>query len=179
MIMSRTLFICIVVVLSSCSQFNVLPIEDGGAVSAGGQPGPAGGGGGAGAQAGAMGGQPGSLDAPVAGAGGGAPPSDPGCPSGSHQCAGGGCVDSRSPEHCGLSCSPCPTVAGGTVTCDGTKCGAACPPGSKVCLDKCVPESDTCDGKCPPNTNRCSGGLCVDATSLSACGTACMPCPTS
>jgi hypothetical protein len=166
-----------VVLLVSCSQLNVLPPDDGGSpVTGGGTSGQAGGPGG-------NGGMPiAAIDAPVATAGGsggaGGQPTDPACQPGFHQCGGGGCVDSRSPEHCGLACSPCPPVTGGTATCDGTQCGASCPAGNKLCLDRCVPEATSCDGKCPAGTNPCGGGLCVDAKSLSACGTACMPCPT-
>jgi hypothetical protein len=125
------------------------------------------------------GGTGGAVDAPVAPYDSGAGPSDPTCPSGNHRCDPGGCVASTSPDHCGLSCSACPAVAGGTATCDGTKCGGACPAGTKLCVDKCVPEAAACDGKCPPGANPCGGGLCVDGKSLSACGAACMPCPTS
>jgi hypothetical protein len=177
--MRAVLFIAIGSLVLSCSQpFNMAPPDGspssgpdtGGQSGSAGNPGPI---------VGTAGGASGGLDAPQAGLDAGSPGSDPACAAGSHQCPGGGCVSSMSPDHCGVSCSPCPGVAGGSPTCDGTRCGASCPAGSKPCVDKCVPEATACDGKCPPNMNLCGGGLCVDSKSLSACGPTCMPCPTS
>jgi hypothetical protein len=174
-VMWRTLPLWVLVAIS-CSQLNVSDPNDGASA-----PGPspavgAGGGVAAGSDAGSSGGPP--VDAPVVEAGG--RPQDPGCQPGYHVCAGLGCVDSRSADHCGTACSPCPPVrtGGGAATCDGTKCGVSCPAGQKPCVDACVPEATACDGKCPPNTNSCNA-LCVDSKSLSACGPACIPCVTS
>jgi hypothetical protein len=99
------------------------------------------------------------------------------CPAGSHICAGV-CVDSSDPSHCGFACVACPSLTGGNSTCDSVKCGVECPPGQKPCIDKCVDQGAACDSPCPPGTNACNG-ICVDATSVSACGTACVTCPTS
>jgi hypothetical protein len=102
---------------------------------------------------------------------------DPDCPMGFHKC-GTECVNSSDSSHCGAACVPCPGVTGGASTCDGTKCGAECPAGQKPCMSACVPEGAACEGRCPADKNPC-GGLCVEATSISACGTACVTCPVS
>ncbi len=99
------------------------------------------------------------------------------CSTGFHVCSSS-CVENRSPENCGTSCEACPAIGGGVATCDGFRCGVACPSGQKPCLDRCVPEGDVCDGACPDGKNSC-GGVCVEATSLSACGSSCSPCPAS
>jgi hypothetical protein len=124
----------------------------------------------------------GAVDArPAAPADGpaGTVPRDPRCPEGQHMCEQGGCVDNTSYRTCGLGCTECPGITGGTATCDGVTCGVSCPAGSKPCLDACVPEGSTCDStNCPAGKNRC-GDICVEATSLSSCGPACKPCPAS
>ncbi|MBI5544626.1 MAG: choice-of-anchor D domain-containing protein, partial [Deltaproteobacteria bacterium] len=51
-----------------------------------------------------------------------------GCDSGKHVC-NGACVDSSSLATCGTSCTPCPTDAHGTATCNGTQCGMQCATG--------------------------------------------------
>jgi hypothetical protein len=120
---------------------------------------------------------PGSLaenpDAPSA------PVSDPGCQPGFHTC-GGICVDSKLPNNCGMACEPCPTATGGSSTCDGVKCGVACPDGKKVCaaLGQCIGVDEPCGGTCPAGKNPCNG-LCVDTNSTTACGAACTVCPTA
>src|SRR4051812_6898946 len=53
-----------------------------------------------------------AVDAPVVEFDGGGRAIDPACPTVFHQCPLVGCVDSRSPDHCGASCSPCPSVLG-------------------------------------------------------------------
>lgn len=118
----------------------------------------------------------GSNESGAGGAGTG-PATDPGCPSGMHKCDGT-CVSSSEPSHCGNACVACPAPNGGAATCDGTKCGVECPAGKKPCLDSCIDEAASCDGKCPGGKNPCNG-ICVDASSISACGTACVTCPTS
>ena len=99
------------------------------------------------------------------------------CPVGFHRC-GDRCASDTEPDSCGLSCAPCPSIRGGTRTCDGRRCGIACPAGTRSCLDACIPETTVCDETCPPGQNPC-GGLCVDGKSLSACGPSCSPCPSS
>jgi hypothetical protein len=103
--------------------------------------------------------------------------SAPDCDPGFHRC-GAVCVDNLSPLTCSSSCEPCPGLAGGRATCDGIKCGVACPPGQQPCLDRCIDKDAACDNICPAGKNAC-GGVCVDATSVAACGSACLPCPTS
>jgi hypothetical protein len=105
------------------------------------------------------------------------PITEPGCDPGAHRC-GGACVDSRDPGHCGFACAACPTIMGGTATCDGTRCSVICPAGQKPCLDACVPAGQACNGQCPVGQNAC-GGICVDTLSVIACGSACVTCPTS
>jgi hypothetical protein len=102
----------------------------------------------------------------------------PPCGPDQQACPGLGCVDIKSPEHCGRSCAPCPSIAGGAATCDGARCGVSCPMGMQPCLDKCIAEGAACDDVCPPMQRACNG-VCVDLTNLAACGPACMPCPTS
>jgi hypothetical protein len=75
------------------------------------------------------------------------------------------------------ACEPCPGIQGGKSTCDGNHCGAECPAGQKPCDDKCIPMDQPCGG-CPTGKNECNG-LCVAATSKTACGSACTVCPTS
>ena len=104
------------------------------------------------------------------------PSSNVSCPAGMHAC-GGECVDSASPEHCGVACDqPCPAPVGGTATCDGFKCGTACPQGQRDCQGTCQPEGEPCGG-CPSGQNPCNG-QCVEAASIQACGVACTTCPT-
>jgi hypothetical protein len=86
-------------------------------------------------------------------------------------------VDNNSARTCGLSCDfPCTTIRGGTATCDGVRCGVACPAGQKPCVDACIPESEACGGGgCPAGRISCNS-LCVDPKSPSSCGPACVPC---
>ncbi len=142
-----------------------------------------------------MAGNDGSSDSPASGGAGGAVgpseadgpvapdvgadvmslPQDPACQPGFHTC-GATCVDDRSPANCGRACAPCPPVAGGTPSCDGTRCGATCPAGKKVCLDGCIDEKAPCDNTCPKGQRACNS-LCVDVKSVAACGEACLTCP--
>ena len=120
----------------------------------------------------------GKTDVPVSPAepDAGQPVTGEGCATGFHKCEGT-CKDSRLPAHCGSACDPCPTVIGGTATCDGIKCGSECPAGQKPCNDKCVPLDAPCGG-CPSGKNPCNG-LCVANTDKTACGASCKVCPTS
>jgi hypothetical protein len=43
-------------------------------------------------------------------------------------CCGGICVSNYDPQHCGSSCTPCPSGWGWYGTCDGTTCGFKCIP---------------------------------------------------
>ena len=108
--------------------------------------------------------------------GGGPGPTTGGCPSGQHSC-NGACVDNLAIEHCGVSCEPCPTVTGGTATCNGT-CGITCPAGQKPCNDACIANDTACGGTCPMGKNPCNG-ICVESKSLNFCGPSCSACPTS
>lgn len=109
--------------------------------------------------------------------GGGIDPTS--CPDGQQFCAEKGCVDTTSPEACGRSCAPCPTITGGTATCDGTRCGLVCPAGMRVCLDKCIAEGAPCDDVCPdPKQRLCNNG-CVNLDNIAACGPECVTCPAS
>ncbi len=99
------------------------------------------------------------------------------CEPGFHVC-GGKCVDSTSANSCGVACEPCASVQGGTPFCMAGKCAVTCPGGQKTCLDSCVPMDAVCDEVCPAGKNPC-GGICVDATSRTACGTSCSVCAAS
>jgi hypothetical protein len=107
------------------------------------------------------------------------PDADPGCPMGQHTCDGK-CVDNKVPSSCGGSCDPCPTITGGTATCDGTRCGVNCPAGQKACpaTGACIGLNDPCDGTCPAGKNLCNG-TCVLPTDKTACGPNCTPCGNS
>jgi hypothetical protein len=110
----------------------------------------------------------------------GAPPTmspDPVCPESFHDCAGT-CVSNLSPDTCGIACSACTGIEGGQPTCDGTRCGVACPTGQKPCLSRCIPENEPCDDNCPAGKNLCNA-VCVEPTSLTACGSSCATCPSS
>jgi hypothetical protein len=99
------------------------------------------------------------------------------CPMGRHPC-NSACVDDRSPATCGTSCEACPTIKGGTATCDGTKCGGTCPMGQTLCRGECLAAGMACGGACPAGFHDC-GGVCADNKSVNSCGpTACTPCPT-
>ena len=95
------------------------------------------------------------------------------CKTGFHRC-GGVCV-SNDVEHCGPSCSVCPTDPHGTATCDGTSCGITCSAGAKFCGGACA--------VCPSgsSTMTCSGSACVASTcgqGYLLCGGMCAQCPT-
>ncbi len=138
----------------------------------------------------------GAIAGPVGGGGGGsggtggttaadgpapAEPTPPGpagaCPDGFHRC-GETCASNNSLTTCGSGCEPCPTIADGVATCDGTRCGISCPADRRPCLDRCISASQPCDSSCPPGRNPCNG-ICVEPTSVTACGTACTACPMS
>jgi hypothetical protein len=97
------------------------------------------------------------------------------CGKGTHFCDDV-CVSDREVTSCGISCSPCPEIAGGAPTCDGTRCGGTCPAGQKLCHGRCIPGAATCDGSCPADTHDC-GGTCAPNTDVNSCGpTSCTPC---
>lgn len=109
----------------------------------------------------------------------GPPATDPECQPGFHECYGE-CKSSLSPSHCGFACDPCVGIKGGEATCDGTRCGIACPAGKKACpaLGECIGLDDPCGDTCPAGKNLC-GNTCVVATDKTACGPSCSVCPTS
>jgi hypothetical protein len=91
------------------------------------------------------------------------PATDPACQAGFHKCDNV-CKDSRNPLHCGIACSPCPSIGGGQATCDGIKCNVTCPPDKKACpsLNSCIGLTEPCEGTCPAGQNPCNGA-CVPA----------------
>jgi poly(3-hydroxybutyrate) depolymerase len=99
----------------------------------------------------------------------------PACPPNQHAC-GESCVPNDDVRTCGSSCSPCEQVPDGTPTCDGTRCGAACPADKQLCRGACIDKAATCDGTCPPGAHEC-GGQCPSDQNVNACGTSCNPCP--
>ena len=94
------------------------------------------------------------------------------CDPGMHACAGA-CVDDRSIDHCGTSCSACPVTANATAaTCDGTSCGLQCETAYHICGGACVSTTDpnSCNMSCTPCTAPMGGSATCDGTS---CGGAC------
>ena len=149
-----------------------------------GQPGDGGGGGLGG------GGRGGAGGAGGAGGGGGATdarplmeagrPDDGGtCPPGTHQC-GSACADNRAPATCGMNCTPCAEVMGGTATCDGTSCDFTCQTGKKcgaLCVTGCCNDADCPTqmgrvGKCDTSTRMCNYAC---ASGSKPCGGGCIP----
>ena len=107
------------------------------------------------------------------------------CDRGFHSCSGS-CVDSRSLETCGQSCSPCPIDANATEsTCDGTSCGLRCATGYHVCGNTCVSETspNSCNMSCTPCAPPSGGTAICDGTSCNGscpsdqklCFGACIP----
>lgn len=98
------------------------------------------------------------------------------CPAGTHNCDGV-CAQNTSVNSCGTSaCTPCRAPAGGTATCDGTRCDFTCTTGKKcgdLCVTGCCTTADcpamagktatcdtaahTCRYVCPAGTNDCNG----------------------
>jgi hypothetical protein len=97
------------------------------------------------------------------------------CPQGRHICSGK-CLSNVAPGSCGGACEACPTIMGGTATCDGQKCGLACPAGKRPCKDACVDATATCTVTCDPGFHPCDN-VCVDSSKVSSCGSSCMACP--
>lgn len=87
------------------------------------------------------------------GAGGGA--GNGVCPVGQHVC-GLVCEPNSSLETCGDACEPCPSVPGGTATCNGSSCGAQCNAGDKLCNGACIDTCFTCN---PTPIARCPAGF--------------------
>jgi hypothetical protein len=129
------------------------------------------------------------------------------CQSQFHGCGSAAtrtCVrdNNTSNTSCGNTCMACPTMTGGTSTCDGTKCVPHCNQGFHLCNGACVsnssatmcgtddgdcqacPTGETCTNagscqttSCPaPNQHIC-GNMCVDQ-SVAQCGANCATCPT-
>ncbi len=151
----------------------------------GGQPGATGSGGGPSGGGGGGHGGGGTGGAEAARDGGSTSDASPGCPSGTHNCAGMGCVDDLAPAHCGGMCAPCVPPTGGAATCgqvDGgaacsftcgtlKKCGSACVSG--CCADTDCPPQGGKTGQCDTSTNTCSYNNCQ--TGYKPCGTSCIP----
>jgi hypothetical protein len=89
------------------------------------------------------------------------------CDSGFHDC-GGACVSNTSTQTCGSGCSPCPTIANGVATCDGTKCGIKCNTGRLLCGGVCA----SCPVPKVGEQTGCSGSQCV----IAGCATGYGPC---
>jgi hypothetical protein len=121
------------------------------------------------------------------------------CVSGFHLC-GTACVSNSSPDHCGSSCTPCPSVPNGVPDCNDGVCGIVCNAGFHLCSGACVSNSSPahCGASCAPcpsvpnGTATCNGtacgiacntgfhlcsGACVSNSSPASCGASCTPCP--
>jgi hypothetical protein len=100
------------------------------------------------------------------------------CPPGFHRC-GDKCASNTSLTSCGSACDEaCPTIQDGVATCDGTRCGISCSSDRRPCLNSCILPGMPCDDSCPTGKNLCNG-ICVDPTSVTACGPMCTACPMS
>jgi hypothetical protein len=97
------------------------------------------------------------------------------CGAGYHLCAGK-CVSNGNVGSCGpSSCTACPSITGGTATCDTQKCGGTCPTGQTLCAGACIPGGQACSGVCPSGNHNCSN-VCDDNLSTNSCGTSCSAC---
>lgn len=99
------------------------------------------------------------------------------CNMGYHPC-GAACVSNMDVATCGpSSCTACvaPT-GGGTVTCNGTACVPACPPGKQLCMGACIDMGLACAGTCPMNQRACPDTFCKP-NDVTACGASCSVCP--
>jgi hypothetical protein len=96
------------------------------------------------------------------------------CPDGQHLC-NDACVTNSATATCGAGCEACPVPSGGTATCDGVQCGASCPAGTRACAGDCVSAETPCNDQCPMGTHNCNNN-CVSDSSVTGCGTSCMPC---
>jgi hypothetical protein len=95
------------------------------------------------------------------------------CPDQQHLCDGT-CVSSRSTDHCGQRCDPCPEPKNGSASCNGRTCGINCSPGFRMCQGSC--------SECPKNatSTKCDGGVCKAAECSDGyrnCNGECKPCP--
>ncbi len=86
-----------------------------------------------------------------------------GCPTGSHLC-GTACVSNMDVATCGVRCTPCDPLTGGTVGCDGMSCVSTCATGKKVCQGACIDDAMACSGACQPGLKAC-GTACIAAAS--------------
>lgn len=55
------------------------------------------------------------------------------CQRGTHDCSGQ-CLSDTSADSCGLSCTPCPSVADGFAACEAGGCTLACNPSFNLCI---------------------------------------------
>lgn len=129
------------------------------------------------------------------------------CQSQFHGCgtaANRTCVpdNNMSNTSCGNTCMACPTMTGGTSTCNGTQCIPRCNTGFHLCNGNCVantspnmcgPDDGDCSAcrtgescqapggcqttSCPAANQHICGGTCVDQ-SATQCGAMCATCPT-
>lgn len=90
-----------------------------------------------------------------AGAGGSGGGGNAACPVGEHLC-GLACESNSSLDTCGNTCEPCPSIPGGTATCNGSVCGAQCDAGEKLCNSACIATCFACPAM---PLARCSAGF--------------------
>lgn len=102
------------------------------------------------------------------------------CTATQHNCSGT-CVDNNSILHCGGLCDACTAPAGGTPTCDGTRCDFTCGTMRKCptkcttgcCADADCPPMAGMAGRCDTSTNTCNYSC---ATGFKPCGAGtCIP----
>jgi len=82
------------------------------------------------------------------------------CPPGTHACADA-CVDDDSVDHCGASCTSCPTPPNSAgAACDGTSCSFSCISGLTPCGAACA-NVQTDPMSCGACGHDCLGGACI------------------
>jgi len=99
-----------------------------------------------------------------------------GCAANQNLC-GSACKAATDITACGPNCTKCNVPTGGSITCDGTKCGTpTCPNGQQLCNNACIDNNQVCNGSCLGGKFACADGICRDITTVDSCGSSCQPC---
>jgi hypothetical protein len=84
-----------------------------------------------------------------------------GCEPGKNPCAGA-CVDAKSLDTCGNSCTKCPRDPNGVSACDGDACSLKCNADFRLCNGHCVGASEPCGNSCPTGRTKCASQCVPD-----------------
>lgn len=97
------------------------------------------------------------------------------CSPGFHVC-NGDCVGNTSVDHCGSSCTPCPTSPDGEAWCDGARCHLECNLGTLECGTSCAscPQDAHADQFSCASGNACVISTCTPSTTYRSCGQSCV-----